>query len=693
MIQVNKKIAKVNEFLAHEKRINCAMIGPKSGQYVATGGDDKVINIWSMLDNSTESQKKPLFQLTGHGSAVQCLAFDKTEELIVAGSEKGSLRLWDLRSPSTTDESGINIINSLRSFQPGHKSSVNCVDFHPFGQYFASGSADTNIKVWDIRSTKSCLQTYKGHDSAITSLKFTPDGRMLVSGSANGMIKVWDLTSAKEISMIADPLLLHKKAVNCLQFHPVELLVASGSDDKTVKFWEFDDRNINFVASTELSSSSVRTLQFIGVGKNGQYVMPDDSSDMHLLCGASDGIRIYLDWDKRAGDVSKELSALNNISIRWSGICDMSILRGKDGCPAVFGISLSNVNDMGYLSVWVVLAPRLTEKYPLNTQSSVDSVNNNSALSSIHKSEQEIFPVRRDRMYNVLEESLTQDVLREVRNSSPTELDEHAFLPIKRKESSPKDYEQLQQRYETKSFSANQLEDVKDMRNNEKELVVHGKDDIIPRIRGAKPIGLQVEDFMVQSDLAEMTDTEIISNMMVSHEKMCSVIQARLTNMKLIERLWAANARDVREAMKLVVNQFEKHNDHALAVDILKIVMKPEYLKKYLNLDICVTLLPLAKDLCTTRFEEYITTALHTATSLFNCFNTIITSTLRSSLQQNGNIDLNAEDRRDKCEKCQTAFLTIKQIAESRFTQRTDDIGVYARTYVKTLGNFGQKRS
>jgi WD40 repeat protein len=33
----------------------------------------------------------------------------------------------------------------------GHKSNCTAVDFHPFGEFFASGSLDTNLKIWDIR--------------------------------------------------------------------------------------------------------------------------------------------------------------------------------------------------------------------------------------------------------------------------------------------------------------------------------------------------------------------------------------------------------------------------------------------------------------------------------------------------------------------------------------------------------------
>lgn len=29
----------------------------------------------------------------------------------------------------------------------GHKSNIRCIDFHPFGEFVASGSLDTNLKV------------------------------------------------------------------------------------------------------------------------------------------------------------------------------------------------------------------------------------------------------------------------------------------------------------------------------------------------------------------------------------------------------------------------------------------------------------------------------------------------------------------------------------------------------------------
>lgn len=63
------------------------------------------------------------------------------------------------------------------------------VDFHPFGEFFASGSLDTNLKIWDIRR-KGCIHTYKGHTRGVNAIRFTPDGRWVVSGGEDNVVKV-----------------------------------------------------------------------------------------------------------------------------------------------------------------------------------------------------------------------------------------------------------------------------------------------------------------------------------------------------------------------------------------------------------------------------------------------------------------------------------------------------------------------
>lgn len=88
----------------------------------------------------------------------------------------------------------------------GHRSNCISVDFHPFGEFFASGSLDTNLKIWDLRK-KGPIHTYKGHTRGVNVLRFTPDGRWVVSGGEDNIVKVGCL-SAFELNSFKTTVLL-----------------------------------------------------------------------------------------------------------------------------------------------------------------------------------------------------------------------------------------------------------------------------------------------------------------------------------------------------------------------------------------------------------------------------------------------------------------------------------------------------
>jgi WD40 repeat protein len=100
--------------------------------------------------------------LSGHSTPVECVQFGHTEELVCAGSQTGALKIWDLEAAK--------IVRTLT----GHKATVRCMDFHPYGDFLTSGSLDTSIKVCKFKHvclvSETCYITRDESGSAMAQV-------------------------------------------------------------------------------------------------------------------------------------------------------------------------------------------------------------------------------------------------------------------------------------------------------------------------------------------------------------------------------------------------------------------------------------------------------------------------------------------------------------------------------------------
>lgn len=90
-------------------------------------------------------------------------------------------------------ESEIFIYNVLP--QRVHTGDVTSVAYDPSGQSFASGSADTTVKVW--RSNGELQSTLSGAKMAITQVKFSPSGDLVLASACDNVARLWATSSAK----------------------------------------------------------------------------------------------------------------------------------------------------------------------------------------------------------------------------------------------------------------------------------------------------------------------------------------------------------------------------------------------------------------------------------------------------------------------------------------------------------------
>lgn len=121
--------------------------------------------------------------LHGHRSSVNCLAFDSKGLILVSGSADTDIFIWDMMT--------LSALGRLT----GHKDGVTGVavlnrETQPL---IVSVSKDTLMKVWDIES-QQCIQTIVGHRCEIWSLVVTTSGRV-ITGSSDDIMRGYRLTT------------------------------------------------------------------------------------------------------------------------------------------------------------------------------------------------------------------------------------------------------------------------------------------------------------------------------------------------------------------------------------------------------------------------------------------------------------------------------------------------------------------
>lgn len=170
----------------------------RDGKYLATGGQDMVVRVWSLLstekdrraheeeeevaDERREGEKQrihapvfrsdPFREYSGHTADVLDLSWSKNNFLLSSSMDK-TVRLWHVSRKEC-----------LCAFQ--HTDFVTAIMFHPRDdRFFLSGSLDSKLRLWSIPEKE--VAYWNELADLITAVAFTPDGRTAIAGSFTGL--------------------------------------------------------------------------------------------------------------------------------------------------------------------------------------------------------------------------------------------------------------------------------------------------------------------------------------------------------------------------------------------------------------------------------------------------------------------------------------------------------------------------
>ncbi|GMG39404.1 unnamed protein product [Ambrosiozyma monospora] len=169
----------------------------------------------------------------------------KAGQLITAGLEE--ILIWDIKTGTLIKKlkEGSNP-GALDSNTQASPSQVVQLCHEPASNILAAGYQDGSIKIWDITSG-SVIINFTGHKSAISQLKFDRSGTRLVSGSKDTTIIVWDLVGEVGLFKLKG----HTDEITGLEFlaepentnlDELEDWLISVSKDKLIKLWDLKAR-------------------------------------------------------------------------------------------------------------------------------------------------------------------------------------------------------------------------------------------------------------------------------------------------------------------------------------------------------------------------------------------------------------------------------------------------------------------
>lgn len=167
----------------------CGLKWSPDGAYLASGGNDNLLNIWPADPGRHISQTQPLYTLTHHQAAVKALAWCPWQPRLLAsggGTADRHIHFWNCNT-------GANLQNV------DTKSQVCALLWSSdFRELISShGFAQNQLIIWKY-PTLSKVAELTGHTARVLHLAMSPDGSTVVSAGADETLRLWKCFAVPE---------------------------------------------------------------------------------------------------------------------------------------------------------------------------------------------------------------------------------------------------------------------------------------------------------------------------------------------------------------------------------------------------------------------------------------------------------------------------------------------------------------
>ncbi|KAG9452718.1 hypothetical protein H6P81_005622 [Aristolochia fimbriata] len=636
-------------------RSNCTAVEfHPFGEFFASGSLDTNLKIWDIR------RKGCIHTYKGHTDGINTIRFTPDGRWVVSGGEDNVVKLWDLTAGKL-----------LHDFK-FHEGRIRCIDFHPHEFLLATGSADRTVKFWDLE-TFELIGSAGPESSGVRSMIFHPDGRTLFSGLEDGF-KVWSWEPVR----FHDAVDMGWSTLGDVSIHDGKLLGCS-YHRSCVGVWVADISLVrpyavgvtkNMETNLNLEGQSLQqqdvTLKSIEGSRSGprRPEIPYSSKEVHLsstpfgvrgnnmstpkknnlrevhpvngnlskptvapvIVPRSSSLRTEKEFD------SKKESATPETALHSFTFLDRSLLRkpanAKEGTESGWGTNdsvSSNSAETGDVARTPNLHPRLVAK----DEASDSSEGNPKNIRSVtEKFERILSPEQSPRLPS--------------ENGSGSTHSSHVSASMRFVKGV------AVQHGRTRSL-------VEKWEKGEKSTISEGLRDVVPEA-DVSPTAKNENGLRETSERAAATprDVDMPEILMQGHNNFVDVLQSRLTKLQVVRQFWQRN--DIKGS----INAVKRLPDHAVQADVISVLVDKI---DVVTLDLFSCLLPLLIGLLDSKVDRFMGISLEILSKLVKMFGPVIYSTM--SATSSVGVDLEAEQRYERCKQCFTELQKLKQILPS----------------------------
>ncbi|CAN6674633.1 pre-mRNA-splicing factor Prp46p [Trichomonascus vanleenenianus] len=159
--------------------------------------------------------------VNGHSGWVRAICTDPENQWFATGSTDKTIKIWDLAS------------SKLKLTLTGHIMAVRGLAASERHPYLFSVGEDKMVKCWDLEQNKVSMQYY-GHLSGIYTCDVHPELDILATGGRDAVVRVWDIRSRTPAHILQG----HRDSVVKVKCQAAEPQIISTSMDKSVILWD-----------------------------------------------------------------------------------------------------------------------------------------------------------------------------------------------------------------------------------------------------------------------------------------------------------------------------------------------------------------------------------------------------------------------------------------------------------------------